>query len=219
LKIAFARVTKLTDIWGRIITLITGGPYKHTEIVFSKKATYWYMLYLVHARMDYYTVWRRKSQEQIHSACIRTGVQEDKDAIREGDLRLCFSSSIQDKGIRLKLIDLEPKKWDFISCDSDLDMERETIAWCEIQVDRKYDLLGLGGFVFCHLKLFKPSRKKAWCSEITEDVLYHTGHLQEDRTSVRQCPKAKWYRPPSPVALWNRVKKLKQPLESMLWTT
>lgn len=214
MKIGFARVLKLTDFWGQVIKFITGGPYRHTEIVFSKEATEWYVNHLQHRSKDYYNVWLRKSEPQIMSARRRSGIGIDTGfiaAIDEGDLRLCFSSSAQDGGVRLKLIDLEPAKWDFISCEGDLDLEKGVMPWCERLSGKKYDFLGLAGFVFCHLKLFKPHPNKWWCSEITENVLYLTRHLVGPR--IQEMPNCKTNRPPSPFALWKRLSRLPQPLQ------
>lgn len=224
MRVGFAKVTKLTDFWGRIITLVTGGAYKHTEIVFSAETTQWYIEYLIRSRRDFYEVWIQESWDQLRSARENANLPPYPIHISElplhTNLRLCFSSSAMDRGIRFKLIDLEPKKWDFISCDGSQEMEEEVIEWCEIQVGRRYDFLGLAGFILCHLKLVKPDKKKAWCSEITEDVLYQTYHLHGPRTTYKECSKKKrtWYRPPSPVALWKRLSKLPQPVERLVWT-
>jgi len=219
MKVAFAKVTKLTDFWGRVISLITGGPYKHTEIIFSQKASSRYIQKLMHDRPDYFDVWIRNSHYQIRSASERARVIATIDLVTElPTLRLCFSSSAMDRGVRFKLIDLEPKKWDFISCDGDQEMEKDLIEWCEIQVGRGYDFLGLAGFILCHLKLVKPDHLKVWCSEIIEDALYRTHHLYGPKLFNINCPKAKWYRPPSPVSLWKHLSKLPQPLRSAIWT-
>jgi hypothetical protein len=58
---------------------------------------------------------------------------------------MCGSASHTDGGVRLKLIDLTPDKWDVFEIKGD---EVAARNWFNVHAGQKYDVLGLLGFVW-----------------------------------------------------------------------
>jgi hypothetical protein len=58
---------------------------------------------------------------------------------------VCGSSSWMDGGVRLKVIDLDPARWDTFEINGD---EHAARRWFEEHAGQPYDLLGLLGFVW-----------------------------------------------------------------------
>jgi hypothetical protein len=80
---------------------------------------------------------------------------------------LSGSSSLIDGGVRLKPIDFDDGKWDFI--DLPASFEEKARQWFENHIGCKYDLLGQFHFV---LSPVKGQNDKYWCNEA---VLYALG--------------------------------------------
>ena len=74
----------------------------------------------------------------------------------------CYSSSLRDGGVRCKPIYLDPADWDLVNLNIPLDQQAGVAHWFNVNIGKKYDLLGLVGF------LFRPqagSRDSYFCSE------------------------------------------------------
>ena len=74
---------------------------------------------------------------------------------------MCFSSSSRDGGTRFKQIELQPKHWDYYSLPVDIQTEHMIRLWCEGEVGKAYDWLGVFGYP---LKI--QNKNKWFCSEI-----------------------------------------------------
>jgi hypothetical protein len=76
------------------------------------------------------------------------------------------SSSIEDKGVRFKYIEMSPDKWDLI----DLPNSDELYArnFFQQNLGKKYDILGLFGFIW---RRGTNSKDKYFCSEICASSL------------------------------------------------
>lgn len=78
----------------------------------------------------------------------------------------CTSSSFIDEGVRQKRIYLSPTKWriyeipDVSAADVD--------AWFNLNHNKKYDVLGLVGFIW---RRIKGSVNRLFCSEAVADIL------------------------------------------------
>ena len=71
----------------------------------------------------------------------------------------CASSSFLDHGVRVKWIELDPAKWNLIDLPwADAEAARAKV---HASVGRKYDLLGLLGFVWP----YRDDRSRLFCSE------------------------------------------------------
>jgi hypothetical protein len=70
------------------------------------------------------------------------------------------SSSYMDGGVRLKVIDFDPAKWDFVELPAHL--EKGAREWFEAHRGQKYDLLGNLHFV---LSPVADDKRKWFCSE------------------------------------------------------
>ena len=73
-----------------------------------------------------------------------------------------FSASPRDGGTRFKAIEFVPERWDFIEVE--VRDENELREWCKTQDGRKYDWLGILGFIFSIRRL--DDKDKWYCSEI-----------------------------------------------------
>lgn len=72
---------------------------------------------------------------------------------------ICASSSLMDKGVRFKQIDVSTDDWQLIDVGGD---ESAARAWFEANVGKPYDLSGDFGFVWRPLR---SSRSRFFCSE------------------------------------------------------
>ena len=87
----------------------------------------------------------------------------------------CFSSSVRDgQQVRFKKIEVDPEHWTILQLP--LEETPEIRAYCDSQLGKKYDWLGIFGFA-----LFKEydaginNPKKWYCSEICAEILRHLG--------------------------------------------
>lgn len=77
-----------------------------------------------------------------------------------------WSSSAEDGGVRSKLIDFDPKKWDLVDVPAVL--EPAAMAWFAAHRGERYDWLGNLQFVIAAV----PDAKKRWfCSEAVAAAL------------------------------------------------
>lgn len=88
-----------------------------------------------------------------------------------------FSSSYRDNGVRFKQI-INLQNWNIL--DINLKNEEEIRSWCEKQIGKQYDLLG----VFMQIpKLNQLQDKNKWyCSEICSTILKKFGNYQGSTT-------------------------------------
>ena len=70
----------------------------------------------------------------------------------------CYSSSVRDKGVRMKSMKLPKSKWDLIAVNIS---EQKVIDYFSANKDKKYDFLGAGGIVLG----VPEDRNKLFCSE------------------------------------------------------
>ena len=108
MKLAFYKGRE--DLYDRLISWWTRGPYSHVELVIN----------------DNY----------------------------------CMSSSPKDGGIRFKHIDLRPDHWDLVELEG-YD-PAYAYNWFKEHEGRKYDILGILGFVFGSLR---QDKKRFFCTE------------------------------------------------------
>lgn len=99
-----------------------------------------------------------------------------------------WSASFEDGGVRSKLIDIDPAKWDVIELPDHL--EPAAAAWFAARRGAKYDILGNLQFV---LAAIPHSRKRWFCSEavaaalgIPEPWRYDPGTLASALTLFEQ---------------------------------
>lgn len=99
-----------------------------------------------------------------------------------------WSASFEDGGVRSKLIDFDPAKWDLVDLPAELEQGAE--AWFKERRGNKYDLLGNLQFV---LAAIPHSRKRWFCSEavaaalgIPEPWRYDPGTLASSITLFNQ---------------------------------
>lgn len=84
-----------------------------------------------------------------------------------GDEYTCVSSSFRDGGVRIKVITLEPDRWDIVDVPFDVHPQ-EPYAWVFRHRDEGYDAWGLLGFVFRPIQ----GEPQSWfCSEAVADIL------------------------------------------------
>ena len=86
----------------------------------------------------------------------------------------CFSASPREKLVRFKKINVIPEHWNIISLPlEEIPGVRE---WCETQVGKKYDWLGILGFAFFKEYDAGMNHPNAWyCSEICGEILRQSG--------------------------------------------
>lgn len=89
------------------------------------------------------------------------------------------SASWVDGGVRLKVIDYDPARWDFIELPEHL--EAQARAWFEQHKGEGYDLLGNLRFVFW---MVRESAKDWFCNEALGAAC---GHLQPWRLGPNGC--------------------------------
>lgn len=77
------------------------------------------------------------------------------------------SASFRDKGVRLKRIEYEPSKWDFLVPPKGLG-ENLARAYIESRLGHRYDVKGLASFVLQNLK---DNGKRDFCSEVCMGAL------------------------------------------------
>lgn len=77
-----------------------------------------------------------------------------------------WSASFEDGGVRSKLIDFDPAKWDLFDLPPHL--EEQAVAWFTARRGAKYDLLGNLQFI---LAAIPHSRERWFCSEAVAAAL------------------------------------------------
>ena len=87
---------------------------------------------------------------------------------------VCFSSSPRDGGVRFKTFEILPTHWD--TKEVLTDKEEEIKKWCETQVGKKYDWLGVVGLSLLHMP-WVQDKKQWYCSEICIAALDKVGAL------------------------------------------
>jgi len=150
----------------------------HSEIEFSKTATLWWIDFLMDGKIIYakelYRSLVNLSSSQVTSAMkhFKTGRNYTTvEAVKFGNLRLCFSASERDKCVRLKLIDVEPRKWTGIDMEADLECEKRTIRRCQDELcGLEYDYWLLAGYL-TRWDIIMPSSKRMICSGSSTRVL------------------------------------------------
>lgn len=70
-----------------------------------------------------------------------------------------YSSSGMDGGVRAKKIDFDSSKWDIVHVECD---HAQVVRWFERNESKKYDYLGLFGFIF---RVVEGDKDKYFCSE------------------------------------------------------
>ena len=78
------------------------------------------------------------------------------------NLAKCWSSSHQDGGVRYKEILLDSTRWDIFQLEVSSDDVSNAITWFEQRRGKKYDLLGILGFVW---RPTVNSKNRWFCSE------------------------------------------------------
>lgn len=81
---------------------------------------------------------------------------------------VCYSSSVRDKGVRSKVINLDSGKWDYIDITGKVDKEYALKVF-ESKKGKKYDWFGALGF---GLPFLKQNPDKEYCFEITAEMLH-----------------------------------------------
>lgn len=91
---------------------------------------------------------------------------------------VCWSSSARDGGVRSKVIDLDPAKWDLVEVDGN---ELAARWWFEIHRGKKYDYLGLFGFVW---RTVRSPNSRWFCSEAVAASLGFTQSWRFDPNTL-----------------------------------
>lgn len=84
---------------------------------------------------------------------------------RTNTAAFCVSSSWRDGGVRGKWIALDAQRWDIVQTQGDADAAR---AWMSAHVGKRYDILGLFGFV---IRPMRDDKRRWFCSEMAAAVL------------------------------------------------
>ena len=79
----------------------------------------------------------------------------------------CYSSSPRDGGVRSKLIEFNPTRWDLVEVDTDK-TEDELYKFMSDHIGKKYDWLGAVGVV---VPWFNGKEHRWFCSEIVAEFL------------------------------------------------
>jgi hypothetical protein len=77
------------------------------------------------------------------------------------------SSSFIDGGVRFKEISYDNDHWDFIELPESFN-EKQARVWFEVNKDKKYDVLGLLGFIW---KRGTQDKNKFYCNEAIGEAL------------------------------------------------
>lgn len=111
-----------------------------------------------------------------------------------------WSSSFEDGGVRSKLIDFDPARWDLVDLPPAL--EQAAVAWFEAHRGAGYDLVGNLQFV---LSPIPHSRRRWFCSEAVAAALgipdpwrYSPGTLASALTLLKPATSAGFSFPAAP---------------------
>lgn len=114
--------------------------------------------------------------------------------------RRAWSSSFEDGGVRAKLIDFDPARWDLVDLPPAL--EQAAVAWFEAHRGAGYDLVGNLQFV---LSPIPHSRRRWFCSEAVAAALgipdpwrYSPGTLASALTLLKPATSAGFSFPAAP---------------------
>jgi hypothetical protein len=80
---------------------------------------------------------------------------------------VCLSSSMEDGGVRSKIMQLNPDKWDIVPLPWVTSDDVEAVALLKLGV--KYDYLGAIRFAFPWL--LKQSKTREFCSELCAEIM------------------------------------------------
>ena len=83
---------------------------------------------------------------------------------QQSKMYTCFSASNRDGGVRKKIMELPPERWDLVELEISLE---EVMAFFEKTKGLKYDLIGALGVVL----RIKDSKTKYFCSEWCAECL------------------------------------------------
>jgi hypothetical protein len=85
------------------------------------------------------------------------------------------SSTVRKAGAKrdIRKSNFKPHQWDFVEFYLPVKTEDRLRVFCEAQVGKKYDVLGVLGFVWP----LRQDRKKWFCSEVIVAALHHIGLL------------------------------------------
>lgn len=75
---------------------------------------------------------------------------------------LCWSASLSDGGVRLKVIPLDPDRWDLVDLSCTPEEEARAVAWFKAHEGQGYDLVGLLGQVW---RAVSDDGDKWFCNE------------------------------------------------------
>lgn len=81
---------------------------------------------------------------------------------------VCYSSSVRDKGVRSKIIDLDPCKWDLKPVDLTEEEKSKALSEFASMVGKNYDFLGAIGVV---INFIKDAKDKFFCFEVVAKML------------------------------------------------
>lgn len=88
---------------------------------------------------------------------------------QEHGLYECYTSSVRDKGVRVKVMSLSPEKWDLVDVSSKINYE-DLKSFYEKTKDMEYDFSGALGVVLHS----REDHNKYFCSEWCADSLGYT---------------------------------------------
>ena len=91
---------------------------------------------------------------------------------------VCFSSSEQDKGLRFKRINLNPKNWDVVELkEINEEMERKIIQRCIQLQENRYNWVGILFWQILNINI--KGKNSYFCSEICAKLL-QVVHIEDD---------------------------------------
>ena len=114
----------------------------------------------------YLTVLKNKEIETSYSHCELILDRKFKGSGKA----LSFSSSYRDGGVRKKVIDYDPNKWDFLVFNIELTFN-QLLVKCKQYIGFEYDLLGI--FLNEFLPFGIHNLIKWYCSEILNRVIFY----------------------------------------------
>lgn len=81
---------------------------------------------------------------------------------------ICYSSSVRDKGVRTKFIDLNSGKWDLIELNLSEEEKNKALSEFVPMINKSYDFLGAIGVV---INFIKDAKDKFLCFEVVARML------------------------------------------------
>jgi hypothetical protein len=145
-----------SQFFDKAICLWTRSPYSHVEMIFDASE------------------WPR--------GMLAAEVEKQGKTIQPGDplnwpyIRLCFSSSPRDGGVRFKWIDIDPAQWDVREFPMPGVNDLNLIDAAAPLVGLKYDWFGIFGFV---LPFGEHNDADRFCSEVCLDVIQKFGDFRQ----------------------------------------